>query len=105
MGYGGGIQARQEVHHSLHIFLSHIHFQTHQFFTAQSSLEQLGNLFDFFALGRIFPGIVVGDELCIGLHQFVDDAQSVGLDGGAGFGHLHDGVGQTGDHFGFGCTP
>ena len=48
---------------------------------------------------------MVGDELGVGLHQLMDDAQAVGLDGAAGFGDFDDGVRQTGDHLGFGGPP
>ena len=48
---------------------------------------------------------MVGNELGVGLHQFMDNAKPVGLDGASGFGDLHNGIGQTGNHLGFGGAP
>ena len=48
---------------------------------------------------------MIHDQLGVGLHEFVNDAQAVGFDGAFRFSHLDDGVGQFGDDLGFGGPP
>ena len=48
---------------------------------------------------------MVGNQLGIGLHDFMNHPQAMGLDRGFSLGHLHHRIGQTGHHLGFGRTP
>ena len=99
------IQTRQHADYFFHFIFGDIHFDAHHFFTAQRPFEQKCNLFYFGAFGFIFPGIGVGNQLGIGLHELVNHAQTVGLNCGFRFRDLHDCIRKSGHHLGLSCTP
>jgi len=86
-------------------FLGHVHFQTNKLFPQQCAFQKQRNLFNLVPFRLVFPGVMVGNQLGVGQHQFMDDPQSMRLDGAAGFCHLHNGIGQTGNDFGLCGAP
>ena len=82
-----------------------IHFDAHHFCTLQRPFEQKCNLFYFCPFSSILPGVVVGNQLGVGLHKLMNHPQAMGFDSGFGFGHFHNRVRKSGHHLGFGRTP
>jgi len=51
------------------------------------------------------PGLAIHDELRVGLHQLLDDAQTVGAHGRTRFSDFDDGVAETGNDLRLGGAP
>lgn len=104
VGDGGAAQGRQGFHETIEGSGGEVHFQTHFPAGFQSAPEHHDQAFQLLLFPFVLHRFPVRDELGIGGHQGVHDAELVGLDGAARFRDVHNGVHQL-RHFHFRSAP